>query len=52
MDCPHCDKEVVDVKGPYDSKKDGVSQFKMVVHERKNMGVYNAIPESCYVHIE
>jgi len=52
MDCPHCDKEVIDVRGPFDSKKDGFSQFKTVVHEKKDTGMFKTITEFCQVDIE
>jgi len=50
--CPCCEKEVVDVKGPYPSAKDGYESFKMYVHAKEEHTLFNEVVDECIEQIE
>jgi len=50
--CPICDEQFIDVRGPYDSKKNGYDSFKMYVHETQELGAFVEVTDSCIEDIE
>jgi len=50
--CPCCEKEVVDVKGPYPSAKDGYESFKMYVHKKDRLSPFDEVVDECIEQIK